>query len=108
MIFGPAETRPRASNSTPAAPVILLELVGVRGGCPPERIMLFLRVHAGGWGRAGGLEGGSGLLLLLFVARRARPWWRCFSGVRFGRRGIQENVLLSEIYVVACSKPCDV
>ena len=44
-----------------------------------------------------------GFVVVVVVVRW--PLVAVFVGVRFGRGGMRENVLLSEIYVMACSEP---
>ena len=61
------------------------------------------RVWWASWGR----PGGSGLLFVVVVVSLAvlgRPLVAVFFGVRFGERGIPGNVLISEIYILACSE----
>ena len=78
---------------------------------PPERVISFLRVRACGecgghpsWGRLG--DSGLSLLLLLLPSLAGlAPCGAVFFGVRLGGRGIPGNVLLIEIYVLACSEP---
>ena len=55
------------------------------------------------WGRPG-VSGLSFVVLLLSLASGS-PRVAVFVEVRFGRRGIPGNVLLSEIYVLALSEP---
>ena len=77
---------------------------------PPERLMSFLHVRV--CGRCGGPPGVGraarvccfAVVLLLSLASGS-PRVAVFVEVRFGRRGIPGNVLLSEIYVLALSEP---
>ena len=55
------------------------------------------RVWCASWGRLG--DSGLSLSLAGLV-----PCGAVFFGVRFGGKGIPENVLISEIYVSACSE----
>ena len=74
---------------------------------PPERVISFLRVRAcGGCCVAPGVRWAARVcrLLSLTLAGLA-PCGAVFFGVRFGGRGIPGNVLLSEIYILACSEP---
>ena len=59
------------------------------------------------WGCGGVLLLGSARRVgfVLFRSPLARPLVAVFVEVRFGRRGIPGNVLLSEIYILAWSKP---
>ena len=75
-----------------------------------ERIMSFLhvRVCVGMWRCAPpGVGPACRVCRLLFVVSLASgsPRVAVFVEVRFGRRGIPGNVLLSEIYILALSEP---
>ena len=66
----------------------------------PARAGVWL-VWCTSWGRLGG----SGLSLSCCPLASGSPLVGVFVGVRFGGRGIPGNVLLSQIYVLACSEP---
>ena len=76
---------------------------------PPERLMSFLRVRVcGGYGGPPGVGRAARVccfVVVLLSLASGSPRVAVFVEVRFGRRGIPGNVLLSEIYVLALSEP---